>query len=231
MGQCYGKAASSSSRADRDDAGVIAPPSPLPANGTAPQTPPRRRKSGSTTPVHQTPGVAWPSPYPAGGASPLPARSTPRRFFKRPFPPPSPAKHIKATLAKRLGGVKPKEGTIPEEGAAGPGGGGADAAAEAERPLDKTFGFGKNFGAKYELGKEVGRGHFGHTCSAVVTKGDYKGHTVAVKIISKAKVRATLEIMLLLSNLTFGYMHIYIFEILNVAVPHITHMCSAPILW
>jgi serine/threonine protein kinase len=134
--------------------------------------------------------------------SPSPARSTPRRFFKRPFPPPSPAKHIKATLAKRLGGGKPKEGTIPEEGGVGPGGGGgvgggADGA-EAERPLDKTFGFGKNFGAKYELGKEVGRGHFGHTCSAVVKKGDYKGQTVAVKIISKAKVRAPSGIMLAL---------------------------------
>jgi hypothetical protein len=227
MGQCYGKAGGSSSRADHDDVGVVAPPSPLPANGAAPQTPPpqhpatpRRRKSGSTTPVHQTPGAAWPSPYPAGGASPLPpgvspspARSTPRRFFKRPFPPPSPAKHIKATLAKRLGGRKPKEGTIPEEGAAGPGAGGTNGPAEAERPLDKTFGFGKNFGAKYELGKEVGRGHFGHTCSALVKKGDYKGHTVAVKIISKAKVRATtLEIMMLLSNLTFGYIYIYILK-------------------
>ncbi|GJM97451.1 hypothetical protein PR202_ga14379 [Eleusine coracana subsp. coracana] len=204
MGQCYGKAGGgSSSRADHDDIGVVAPPSPLPANG-APQQPatPRRRKSGSTTPVHHTPGVAWPSPYPAGGTSPLPAgvspspaRSTPRRFFKRPFPPPSPAKHIKATLAKRLGGGKPKEGTIPEEGGVGAAGagGGADGA-EAERPLDKTFGFAKNFGAKYELGKEVGRGHFGHTCSAVVKKGEYKGHTVAVKIISKAKMTTAISI-------------------------------------
>ncbi|GJN39344.1 hypothetical protein PR202_gb28455 [Eleusine coracana subsp. coracana] len=203
MGQCYGKAGGSSSRADHDDIGVVAPPSPLPANG-APQQPatPRRRKSGSTTPVHHTPGVAWPSPYPAGGTSPLPAgvspspaRSTPRRFFKRPFPPPSPAKHIKATLAKRLGGGKPKEGTIPEEGGVGAGGGGGGAdGAEAERPLDKTFGFAKNFGAKYELGKEVGRGHFGHTCSAVVKKGEYKGQTVAVKIISKAKMTTAISI-------------------------------------
>jgi serine/threonine protein kinase len=74
-------------------------------------------------------------------------------------------------------------------GSPGAGGGGAVGdGAEAERPLDKTFGFGKNFGAKYELGKEVGRGHFGHTCSAVVKKGEFKGQTVAVKIISKAKV-------------------------------------------
>nr|BAJ96597.1 predicted protein [Hordeum vulgare subsp. vulgare] len=217
MGQCYGKGASSRGAAGEDDFGVVAEThSPPPANGAAPQTPPprhpapaasagipRRRKSGSTTPVHQTPGVAWPSPYPAGGTSPLPAgvspspaRSTPRRFFKRPFPPPSPAKHIKATLAKRLGGGKPKEGPIPEEGgvAAGPGPGAVADGAEAERPLDKTFGFGKNFGAKYELGKEVGRGHFGHTCSAVVKKGEYKGQTVAVKIISKAKMTTAISI-------------------------------------
>ncbi|XP_066370300.1 CDPK-related kinase 3-like isoform X1 [Miscanthus floridulus] len=211
MGQCYGKAGGGSSRADHDadlaGAGAVAPPSPLPANG-APQAPPplatpRRRKSGSTTPVqHQaaTPGGggggAWPSPLPAG-VSPSPARSTPRRFFKRPFPPPSPAKHIKATLAKRLGGGKPKEGTIPEEGGVGAGAGAAvgDAdSAEAERPLDKTFGFAKNFGAKYDLGKEVGRGHFGHTCSAVVKKGEFKGHTVAVKIISKAKMTTAISI-------------------------------------
>jgi serine/threonine protein kinase len=60
--------------------------------------------------------------------------------------------------------------------------------------LDKTFGFGKNFGAKYELGKEVGRGHFGHTCSAIVKKGEYKGQTVAVKIISKAKMTTAISI-------------------------------------
>jgi hypothetical protein len=72
--------------------------------------------------------------------------------------------------------------------------------------LDKTFGFAKNFGAKYDLGKEVGRGHFGHTCSAVVKKGEFKGHTVAVKIISKAKVRGDHGSggMLLMSNSTFG---------------------------
>jgi hypothetical protein len=129
-----------------------------------------------------------------------------RRFFKRPFLPPSPAKHIKTMLAKRLGGGEPKEGTISEEGALGPGGGGdgADGSAEAERPLDKTFGFEKNFVAKYKLVKEVGREHFVHTCSAVIKKGDYKDHTIVIKIISKAKVRATLEVMVLLSNLTFG---------------------------
>jgi hypothetical protein len=107
-------------------------------------------------------------------------RSMPRRFFKLPFPPPSPAKHIKAMLAKRLGRGKPKEGTIPEEGAAGPNGGGdsADVSAEAKQPLDMTFGFGNNFVAKYELGNEAERGHFGHTCSVIVKKGDYKGHNV-----------------------------------------------------
>jgi hypothetical protein len=219
MGQCYGKAGGASSRrADHDahaHAHAVAPPSPLPANGAPPQpATPGRRKSGSATPVHhQAATTAWPSPYPAGGASPLPAgvspspaRSTPRRFFKRPFPPPSPAKHIKATLAKRLGGGKPKEGTIPEEGGAGV----AADSAEAERPLDKTFGFANNFGAKYDLGKEVGRGHFGHTCSALVKKGEYKGHAVAVKIISKAKVLKALLVgggggggARLMSNSTF----------------------------
>ena len=89
--------------------------------------------------------------------------------------------------SKRLGAPKHPEGPIPEDGGGGGGGGGLDP--HAERPLDKSFGYGKNFGAKYELGKEVGRGHFGHTCSARAKKGDIKGQVVAVKIISKAKVR------------------------------------------
>lgn len=85
-------------------------------------------------------------------------------------------------MLRRQGKAKPKEGPIPEE--QGEGGGG-----EGERSLDKSFGYGKNFGAKFELGKEVGRGHFGHTCWAKGKKGDLKGQSVAVKIISKAKVR------------------------------------------
>ncbi|KAF2288463.1 hypothetical protein GH714_007675 [Hevea brasiliensis] len=40
--------------------------------------------------------------------------STPLRIFKRPFPPPSPAKHIRALLARRHGSVKPNEAPIPE---------------------------------------------------------------------------------------------------------------------
>lgn len=63
-----------------------------------------------------------------------------------------------------------------------------------ERPLDKNFGYAKNFGAKYELGKEVGRGHFGHTCFATARKGEIKGQPVAVKIISKAKMTTAISI-------------------------------------
>lgn len=83
-----------------------------------------------------------------------------------------------AALAKRHGSAKPKEGPIPEDGTE-----------EVERQLDKNFGYAKNFGAKYELGTEVGRGHFGYTCSATAKKGEIKGQLVAVKIIPKAKVR------------------------------------------
>lgn len=106
-----------------------------------------------------------------------PANSTPRRFFKRPFPPPSPAKHIRAVLARRQGSVKPN--AIPEGNESEEGGGGG---------LDKSFGFSKNFGNKYELGEEVGRGHFGYTCKAKFKKGELKGQEVAVKVIPKAKV-------------------------------------------
>lgn len=102
--------------------------------------------------------------------------STPLRFFKRPFPPPSPAKHIKALLARRHGSVKPNEASIPE-------------GSECEIVgLDKNFGFSKNFASHYSLGEEVGRGHFGYTCSATGKKGSLKGQDVAVKVIPKSKV-------------------------------------------
>ncbi|KAL9280495.1 putative protein kinase CAMK-CDPK family [Arabidopsis thaliana] len=130
------------------------------------------------------------SPLPAGVA-PSPAR-TPGRKFKWPFPPPSPAKPIMAALRRRRGAPpQPRDEPIPEDSEdvvdhGGDSGGG-------ER-LDKNFGFGKNFEGKYELGKEVGRGHFGHTCWAKAKKGKMKNQTVAVKIISKAKMTSTLSI-------------------------------------
>lgn len=107
------------------------------------------------------------------------SNSTPKRFFKRPFPPPSPAKHIKAVWARR---VKPNEAAIPEgEEVDGSG-------------LDKSFGFSKNFESKCELGEEVGRGHFGYTCKAKFKKGESKGKDVAVKVIPKAKMTTAIAI-------------------------------------
>ncbi|KAJ9704971.1 hypothetical protein PVL29_003155 [Vitis rotundifolia] len=105
------------------------------------------------------------------------ASSTPRRFFKRPFPPPSPAKHIKAVLARRQG---KKAAAIPE--------GEGEEEEAAAGGLDKSFGFSKQFTSRYEVGEEVGRGHFGYTCSARFKKGERKGQQVAVKVIPKAKV-------------------------------------------
>ncbi|XP_042472809.1 CDPK-related kinase 3-like isoform X1 [Zingiber officinale] len=185
MGQCYGKNVSVS-----EDDGA-AQTSANGAGEIVPGMPARKSRGGATAPLYSYgAGAAWPSPYPQGSASPLPvgvspspARSTPRRFFGRPFPPPSPAKHIKAALAKRQGPPKPKDGPVPEDGTG-----------EGERPLDKNFGYNKNFGAKYELGKEVGRGHFGHTCSATAKKGEIRGQLVAVKIISKAKMTTPVSI-------------------------------------
>ncbi|CAA0836237.1 CDPK-related kinase 3 [Striga hermonthica] len=116
-------------------------------------------------------------------------RSTPRRFFKKPFPPPSPAKHIRASLRK-LGQRKkpPREGPIPEDADAG------ESEQQQQHALDKNFGYNKNFGAKYELGKEVGRGHFGHTCCAKGRKGELKDTPLAVKIISKAQMTTAISI-------------------------------------
>ncbi|CAL9042369.1 unnamed protein product [Musa banksii] len=192
MGQCYGKNISVVRDGGRHRRQTPTHPDNGVDAGGVPSAAvtPLRESSGPATPVHQS-STSCPSPNPqdsAGplpaGASPSPSRSTPRRFFRRPFPPLSPAKHIKAALAKRLGSEKPKEGSIPEA-----------VTGEAEQPpLDKSFGYGKNFGSKYELGKEVGRGHFGNTCLATAKKGEIKGQTVAVKIIAKAKMTTAISI-------------------------------------
>ncbi|KAK4260060.1 hypothetical protein QN277_003231 [Acacia crassicarpa] len=133
----------------------------------------------SPSPAHYLFSKKSPARSPANGSS----NSTPRRLLKRPFPPPSPAKHIKALLARRHGSVKPNEATIPE-----------GSEAEVVTGLDKSFGFSKHFGNKYELGDEVGRGHFGYTCAAKFKKGELKGQQVAVKVIPKAKMTTAIAI-------------------------------------
>ncbi|XP_028761495.1 CDPK-related kinase 7 [Neltuma alba] len=107
--------------------------------------------------------------------------STPLRIFRRPFPPPSPAKHIRSLLARRHGSVKPNEASIPE-------------GSECLVGLDKSFGFSKQFLAHYDIGEEVGRGHFGYTCSAKGKKGSLKGQDVAVKVIPKSKMTTAIAI-------------------------------------
>ncbi|XP_044469017.1 CDPK-related kinase 1 isoform X1 [Mangifera indica] len=125
-----------------------------------------------------------PSPLPSlfkNSPAILSVNSTPLRLFKRPFPPPSPAKHIRALLARRHGSVKPNEASIPE-------------GQESDIGLDKNFGFSKQFLAHYELGEEVGRGHFGYTCSAKAKKGSLKGQDVAVKVIPKSKMTTAIAV-------------------------------------
>ncbi|KAJ6675169.1 SERINE/THREONINE-PROTEIN KINASE [Salix viminalis] len=201
MGQCYGK----TSPANENDASTVTIVASSSDNNQSTPLPSSTSRNGVRS-VKNTPARSssthpspWPSQYPHGvaasplpvGVSPSPVRaSTPRRFFRRPFPPPSPAKHIAASLVKRLGGGgKPKEGPIPEHAGVE-----ADQQQQQQQSLDKSFGYSKNFGAKYELGKEIGRGHFGHTCSATVKKGELKDQTVAVKIISKAKMTTAISI-------------------------------------
>ncbi|KAK9067091.1 hypothetical protein SSX86_014416 [Deinandra increscens subsp. villosa] len=131
-----------------------------------------------------SPGRNWfskkSSPAPPNGTN-ASSNSTPMRLFRRPFPPPSPAKHIKSLLARRHGSVKPNEAAIPE-------------GEEVVSGLDKSFGFSKHFGSKFEVGEEVGRGHFGYTCKAKFKKGELKGQEVAVKVIPKSKMTTAIAI-------------------------------------
>ncbi|XP_057989319.1 CDPK-related kinase 1-like isoform X2 [Hevea brasiliensis] len=140
--------------------------------------PPNSRASRASNPFYS------PSPLPSlFKYSPAisSVSSTPLRIFKRPFPPPSPAKHIRALLARRHGSVRPNEAPIPE-------------GSESEIALDMNFGFSKQFASHYELGEEVGRGHFGYTCSAKAKKGNMKGQDVAVKVIPKSKMTTAIAI-------------------------------------
>ncbi|CAM6017781.1 unnamed protein product [Sphagnum balticum] len=180
MGQCYGRE-NAADEFKREE--ISTKPSKQGSNSSHGSF--NRNNGGGASPLrYKTSFNSLTSPkHPS--ASPVPhyansPSSTPRRLFMRPFPPPSPAKHIQSSLVKRHG-AKPKEGTIPEAG-------------ETEKPLDKFFGYPKNFTSKYELGHEVGRGHFGHTCYAKVRKGELKGQPVAVKIISKAKMTTAIAI-------------------------------------
>lgn len=109
-----------------------------------------------------------------------------RRMLKMPFPPPSPAKHLKAMLLRRHGGdeaVKPRDKGVME----------AEKGYETAE-LNKSFGFSTQFTSRYEVKEKVGRGHFGYTCSAIATKGKLKGQNVAAKIIPKAKMTTAIAI-------------------------------------
>lgn len=94
--------------------------------------------------------------------------------------------------------MKPNEASIPE-------------GSEVELGLDKNFGFSKHFFSKYDLGEEVGRGHFGYTCSARAKKGELKGEEVAVKVIPKAKVGEMLQFSIFSIALLFiGVEYLYL---------------------
>ncbi|KAJ4716363.1 CDPK-related kinase [Melia azedarach] len=106
--------------------------------------------------------------------------STPLTIFRKPFPPPSPAKHIKAVLRRKL---SKKSAAI------------AEAQQEEESgELDKRFGFSKELTSRLEMGEEVGRGHFGYTCSARYKKGEHKDRRVAVKVIPKSKMTTAIAV-------------------------------------
>ncbi|XWS54829.1 hypothetical protein CRYUN_Cryun10bG0122900 [Craigia yunnanensis] len=131
-----------------------------------------------------TPFLPMYTPSPAHPNKPK-TPSTPLRFFRRPFHPPSPAKHIRAVLRRRKGNKKAvneariAEGEDEEEGGV---------------ELDKRFGFSKELRSRLEVGEEVGRGHFGYTCSAKFKKGEFKGQQVAVKVIPKSKMTTAIAV-------------------------------------
>ncbi|ONM60067.1 CDPK-related kinase 1 [Zea mays] len=184
MGLCHGKPTQIPEAEAEEDPHVASGAGDGGDGATSPSAAAPAAKPG--TPKQPKFPFYLPSPLPPSSYKGSPANSsvssTPARGgLKRPFPPPSPAKHIRALLARRHGSVKPNEVSIPEGG-------------EPELGLDKSFGFSKHFFAKYDLGEEIGRGHFGYTCSAKAKKGEHKGQDVAVKVIPKAKMTTAIAI-------------------------------------
>lgn len=165
MGICHGKPIEHQSK------------NTLPASGETDEEAPTNSQPAKSSGFPFYSPSPLPSLFKSSPAVSSSVSSTPLRIFKRPFPPPSPAKHIRAFLARRHGSTtKPSnEVTIPE-------------GKECEIGLDKSFGFSKHLASHYEIDGEVGRGHFGYTCSAKGKKGSLKGQEVAVKVIPKSKV-------------------------------------------
>ncbi|CAA3008881.1 CDPK-related kinase 5-like [Olea europaea subsp. europaea] len=150
------------------------------------------REDGIEKAGKKSPFFSFYSPSPARSfsskkSSPAAAGGTPQpKILKMPFPPPSPAKHLKAMLLRRRGGdeaAKSRDKGVME----------AEKGCETAE-LNKSFGFPMQFTSRYEVKEEVGRGHFGYTCSAISMKGKLKGQKVAVKIIPKAKMTTAIAI-------------------------------------
>ncbi|CAG7889821.1 unnamed protein product [Brassica rapa] len=184
MGGCTSKPSSTSVKPN-----PYAPKDSLPQNDDS--TPAR-----TSTAVKASPFFPLYTPSPArhrrnkshrdgGGGESKSVTGTPLRQLARAFHPPSPAKHIRDVLRRRK--EKKKEATSPA----------ARQQEEEEREevgLDKRFGFSKEFQSRMELGEEIGRGHFGYTCSAKFKKGEFKDHEVAVKVIPKSKMTTAISI-------------------------------------
>ncbi|XP_022726580.1 CDPK-related protein kinase-like isoform X2 [Durio zibethinus] len=131
-----------------------------------------------------TPFLPMYTPSPAHPNKPK-TPSTPLRLFGRPFPPPSPAKHIREVLRRRKTNKKAEnEAKIAER----------EEDEEEGIELDKRFGFSEDLRSRLEVGEEVGRGHFGYTCSAKFKKGEFKGQQVAVKVIPKSKMTTAIAV-------------------------------------
>ncbi|KAJ8900464.1 hypothetical protein K2173_025241 [Erythroxylum novogranatense] len=123
-----------------------------------------------------------PSPLPlAARIDPIPSvrNGPPRRLHSR-FKPPLPPNSNRETIPS-VRDISPQPGVVSQH-------------PEQQQRSDITFGFSENFGTKYRLQNEIGRGAFGHIYSARVMEGELKHQVVAVKKISKARIAATLAI-------------------------------------
>ncbi|KAH7575198.1 hypothetical protein JRO89_XS02G0061400 [Xanthoceras sorbifolium] len=185
MGACNSKPPRANPYAPRPPNDHIAPLSP-PKDDDRQDAANQPHSSSPFFPFYTpSPAYLWKKSPAAAKTKAKSANSTPLAFFRRPFPPPSPAKHIRAVLRRRRQQQTKKDAStaaIPE------------AEEEEAVELDKRFGFSRELTSMLEVGEEVGRGHFGYTCCGRYKKGILKGQQVAVKIIHKAKMTTAIAV-------------------------------------
>ncbi|KAL9333468.1 hypothetical protein Peur_073607 [Populus x canadensis] len=196
MGTCTSKPPKPNLHAPKD----INPPPQTPSQNEHPTTQTRTAKSPLTPLPNSKASPFFPfyTPSPFKKTPFNPTTSTPLRFFKKSLAPPSLTKYFKAVLRRQ--NKKEKNTLVVFHHFVN------DAwkflyyksKDELRNHTPYRWELSRwqryEFTSRLEVGEEVGRGHYGYTCSAKFKKGARKGQQVAVKVIPKPKMTTAIAV-------------------------------------